>query len=72
MCVEEEKYMTSPDKFGDVPPENPNIDEPLVEDPFDPESDTKLTQFINKCKDLGRVAVNEHGKWAYIHRKLIS
>ncbi len=47
-------------------------DAPFVEDPFDPESNAKLTQFKNKCKDQGRVAVNMSGKWVCIRGKLIS
>ncbi len=49
--AEKTSVQTPPDEFGN--PEKPNIDEPFVEDPFDPESDTKLTQLKINVKIMG-------------------
>ncbi len=63
-CADEEKTKKTslpvlPDEFGTVPPEKPDL-EPFIDDPLDPESDTKLEQFQDECRiKFGRIAHTE-------------
>ncbi len=74
MCVEEEakkleetvktSAQTLPDEFGTVPPEKPDL-EPFIDDPLDPESNTKLEEYQSECCiKFGRIAHNVgEDKW---------
>ncbi len=48
--------QTLPDEFGTVPPDKLDL-EPFIDDPLDPESDTKLEEYQNECSiKFGRIA----------------
>ncbi len=53
-----------PDKFGTVPPKKLDL-EPFINDPLDPESDTKLEEYQNECRiKFGRIVHNVgQDKW---------